>query len=42
MKAEGRENPLELLPEYAPDFGGTIWPRVQWDNERALDLEKDQ
>ncbi len=34
MKSEGLENLLELLPEYAPDFEGTIWPRVQWDCDR--------
>jgi beta-methylmalyl-CoA/(S)-malyl-CoA lyase len=34
MKAEGLENLLELLPEYAPDFEGTIWPRIQWDYDR--------
>ncbi|GAB3685703.1 CoA ester lyase [Salinarchaeum chitinilyticum] len=29
-KAEGVENLLELLPEYAPDFRGEIFPRVEW------------
>lgn len=34
MKTEGLENLLELLPEYAPDFEGSIWPRIQWDYDR--------
>ncbi|MFC7079852.1 L-malyl-CoA/beta-methylmalyl-CoA lyase [Halorussus caseinilyticus] len=29
-KAEALENVCDLLPEYAPDFAGEIWPRVEW------------
>ncbi|WP_049894302.1 L-malyl-CoA/beta-methylmalyl-CoA lyase [Salinarchaeum sp. Harcht-Bsk1] len=29
-KEEGLENLLDLLPEYAPDFPGEIFPRVEW------------
>jgi beta-methylmalyl-CoA/(S)-malyl-CoA lyase len=30
MKAEAVENVVEFVPEHAPDFGGEIWPRVEW------------
>ncbi|MFB6183517.1 MAG: L-malyl-CoA/beta-methylmalyl-CoA lyase [Haloarculaceae archaeon] len=30
MKDEAVENVVDLLSEYAPDFGGEIWPRVEW------------
>jgi len=30
MKEEAVDNVVALLPEYAPDFGGEIWPRVEW------------
>jgi beta-methylmalyl-CoA/(S)-malyl-CoA lyase len=30
MKAEALENTIDRLPKYAPDFGGEIWPRVEW------------
>jgi beta-methylmalyl-CoA/(S)-malyl-CoA lyase len=30
MKEEGLANTIDLLPEYAPDFPGEIWPRVEW------------
>ncbi|ACV49089.1 MULTISPECIES: L-malyl-CoA/beta-methylmalyl-CoA lyase [Halomicrobium] len=30
MKAEALENTIDRLPEYGPDFGGEIWPRVEW------------
>ena len=29
-KEEGIENLLDLLPEYAPEFPGEIFPRVEW------------
>jgi len=37
MKDAALENTVELLPEYADDFAGELWPRVQWgyDSERA-------
>jgi beta-methylmalyl-CoA/(S)-malyl-CoA lyase len=30
MKPEAVENVVAFLPDYAPDFGGEIWPRVEW------------
>ena len=30
MKAEAVDNVVDRLPKYAPDFGGEIWPRVEW------------
>ena len=37
LKNEALENVTGLLPEYAPDFAGDIWPRVEWayDDEAA-------
>lgn len=30
MKDEALDNVQDLLPEYAPEFAGEIWPRVEW------------
>lgn len=30
MKDEAVENTIARLPDHAPDFGGEIWPRVEW------------
>ncbi|QLH79434.1 citrate lyase subunit beta [Halosimplex rubrum] len=30
VKAEAVDNVVARLPELAPDFGGEIWPRVEW------------
>ncbi|WP_435174533.1 L-malyl-CoA/beta-methylmalyl-CoA lyase [Halorussus sp. AFM4] len=30
-KDEALDNVRDLLPEYAPEFAGEIWPRVEWD-----------
>ena len=30
MKSEGLANTIDLLPEYALEFPGEIWPRVEW------------
>jgi len=30
MKDEAVENTIDRLPAHAPDFGGEIWPRVEW------------
>jgi beta-methylmalyl-CoA/(S)-malyl-CoA lyase len=32
MKDDGLENVVDLLPEH-PDFGGDVWPRVEWSYE---------
>jgi len=30
MKEAAVDNVVDLLPEHAPEFGGEIWPRVEW------------
>jgi len=35
MKAEAVENVLDRLPEFAPEFGGEIFPRVEWAHDDA-------
>ncbi len=44
MKAEALENVQTLLPEYAPDFAGEIWPRIEWsyDDESTRERGFDQ
>jgi beta-methylmalyl-CoA/(S)-malyl-CoA lyase len=44
MKDEAVENVVDLLPEHAPDFGGEIWPRVEWanDDERFRERGREQ
>jgi beta-methylmalyl-CoA/(S)-malyl-CoA lyase len=43
-KAEGLENVVDLLPEYAGGFGGEVWPRVEWsyDDERRRERGREQ
>ncbi|SNZ04197.1 beta-methylmalyl-CoA/(S)-malyl-CoA lyase [Natronoarchaeum philippinense] len=44
MKDAALENTVELLPEYAEDFAGELWPRVQWgyDSERDRDRGREE
>ncbi|WP_256391167.1 L-malyl-CoA/beta-methylmalyl-CoA lyase [Natronoarchaeum rubrum] len=44
MKDAALENTVDLLPEYADDFAGELWPRVQWgyDSERARDRGREE
>lgn len=44
LKEEALENVRDLLPEYAPEFGGEIWPRVEWayDDEATSERGRDQ
>ncbi|NEU56445.1 L-malyl-CoA/beta-methylmalyl-CoA lyase [Halorussus sp. MSC15.2] len=43
-KDEALRNVRDLLPEYAPEFAGEIWPRVEWgyDDESASERGRDQ
>ncbi|MFC4448326.1 L-malyl-CoA/beta-methylmalyl-CoA lyase [Halorussus aquaticus] len=43
-KEEALRNVRDLLPEYAPEFAGEIWPRVEWgyDDEAARERGRDQ
>jgi len=40
MKSAGVENLLDRLPDRAPDFGGEIWPRVEWAHADADTRER--
>ncbi|WP_123537470.1 L-malyl-CoA/beta-methylmalyl-CoA lyase [Halosimplex salinum] len=44
MKAEAVENVVDRLPGLAPDFGGEVWPRVEWahDDAEFRDRGRDQ
>ncbi|UPV74429.1 aldolase/citrate lyase family protein [Halorussus limi] len=44
LKDEALANVRDLLPEYAPDFAGEIWPRVEWgyDDEATRERGRDQ
>jgi beta-methylmalyl-CoA/(S)-malyl-CoA lyase len=44
MKDEGLAHVVDLLPEHAPDFGGEIWPRVEWayDEEARRERGREQ
>ncbi|WP_436923985.1 L-malyl-CoA/beta-methylmalyl-CoA lyase [Halosimplex amylolyticum] len=44
MKAEAVENVVDRIPAHAPDFGGEIWPRVEWahDDAEYRDRGRDQ
>ncbi|MFC7142505.1 L-malyl-CoA/beta-methylmalyl-CoA lyase [Halosimplex aquaticum] len=35
MKSEAVDNVVDRLPALAPDFGGEIWPRVEWAHDDA-------
>ena len=35
MKAEAVENVVDRLPDLAPDFGGEVFPRVEWAHDDA-------
>jgi beta-methylmalyl-CoA/(S)-malyl-CoA lyase len=40
LKAEAVDNVVDRLPELAPDFGGAVWPRVEWAHDDADDRER--
>ncbi|WP_135825792.1 L-malyl-CoA/beta-methylmalyl-CoA lyase [Halorussus ruber] len=44
QKEEALQNVRDLLPEYAPEFAGEIWPRVEWayDDEATRERGRDQ
>jgi beta-methylmalyl-CoA/(S)-malyl-CoA lyase len=44
MKDAALENVVDLLPEYAGEFAGELWPRVQWgyDSGRARDRGREE
>ena len=35
MKVAGVENVCDRLPDRTPDFGGEIWPRIEWAHDDA-------